>query len=577
MNTADWPKAEAARPRYTPSWPLGRPPGSPSLCAEVDGSGLRRLWRTLMVARLGVALALLSLEGWGWWHGLTPGWIVVLGVAFVAATAASLGLPPAPPHASAWSPRWLLTLWVDLAVFATLEALAPSGLNFTPLFVWPVLLAAVLGPRRLALGTASAATLVLLGRAWQLEAAVGNAAWLQAAVTGAGLLGVALLASHLTARLAGETAAAQRSRAQAQLQSEVNRLIANGLQEGIIVAGDDGCPWYVNPAAARMLGVPPGEADEQRTTRAIHNTAWRSLAQWLHTPQPPGDRGPQQRDLTLPQPDGSAVRVRAQWQTVTAADGACAHVVLLQDLQALQRRIHTEKLAAMGRVSAAVAHEIRNPLAAIAQASALLQEDDPSPTQRRLLTLIEQNVQRLARTVDDVLEAARYTPQDASMLTATILALDTVVDSILDEWLMQHPQGTRLQRHQEAAGAHIVFDSEHLRRVLINLLDNADRHASGAAGAIRVETRVHPPHAMLTIWSDSPPIQPPLRDHLFEPFTSSHSRSSGLGLYLSRELCRRYKADLTYQIVERHNRLGNAFIVVSPLVHPTSPSHHKSE
>ena len=566
MSTDGWPKADDGGTRYAPSWPLAPGRTADPWGGERDLAAARRLWRLLLVARLGVALALLGLESLLWVAGQTPGWIVLLCGGFAAVTALSLTLPPPTASVSAWSPRWLATVWADLAVFALLEGFAFGGLNYTPLFVWPVLLAAVMGPRLLALGTASAGTLALLVRAWQLEPAAGNAAWLQAAVTGAGLLVVALLASHLATRLAGEAAAARRNRAQAQLQAEVNRLIASALTEGIVIVGDDGQPRYVNPAAARMLGVDDADAHpEELAQRGARSPAWRPLAQWLRTAgHGPRAAGTVTRDLSLPQPDGRHQRVRAQLRTASVPDGAHATVVLLQDLHALEQRIHTEKLAAMGRVSAAVAHEIRNPLAAIAQASALLQEDDPAPAQRRLLTLIEQNVRRLTRTVDDVLEAARQPSQDDTA-SAESLPLEATVDALLQEWLQQRPQGARLQRQRAAGDARLTFDLEHLRRVLINLLDNADRHASGRPGAIRVETGATARGCTLTVWSDSAPIETPLRERLFEPFASSHSRSSGLGLYLSRELCRRYHAELRHDVVERDGRPGNAFTVTAPV------------
>lgn len=563
MSTDAWPKGNPAGRGFGPSWPLR---GLDDAAAAPPA----RLWRLLLWVRVLLALALLAMEGVGWYHGQTGAWVLVLCALFVAWTVVGLALGPPAHTAGVWSPLWLLTVWADLAVFAALEVLAPGGLNFTPLFVWPVLLAAVLGPPRLALGAAAAGTLVLLSRAAAVDT-LGGAAWLQAGVTGTGLFAVALLAAHLTTRLAAEAAAARHGEALARLQTEVNRLIARGLQEGIVVTDASGAPRYVNPTAARMLGVgevgEPAADDPDVLAQAVgHTPAWQVLARWL-AGAPPASA----HDLALPLADGRQRRVRVQPQRADVGDGLTADVLLLQDLHALEQRIHTEKLAAMGRVSAAVAHEIRNPLAAIAQASALLQEDDPSAAQRRLLTLIEQNVRRLARTVDDVLEAARNPWSDAVTGSAGVLALDPFVDAVLRDWLAQRPQGARLQTSLAAPSAQVRFDPEHLRRVLVNLLDNADRHASASPGAIQVETHSNAHHAHLTVWSDSPPIGAPLRDHLFEPFASAHSRSSGLGLFLSRELCQRYHASLHHEVVTRAGRAGNAFVVSVPLSTPSEP------
>jgi two-component system sensor histidine kinase PilS (NtrC family) len=117
-------------------------------------------------------------------------------------------------------------------------------------------------------------------------------------------------------------------------------------------------------------------------------------------------------------------------------------VVFLQDLRGMQAQLRTEKLAAMGRMSAAVAHEIRNPLAAISQANALLAEELAEPAQQRLTDMIRQNARRLARIVDDVLDVAR----------APGLADDRGPgaerrDRGCAEWAAQHGAGARLELH----------------------------------------------------------------------------------------------------------------------------------
>jgi len=113
----------------------------------------------------------------------------------------------------------------------------------------------------------------------------------------------------------------------------------------------------------------------------------------------------------------------------------------------------------------------------------------------------------------------------------------------------------------------VRFDTEHLRRVLVNLLDNAYRHTADQADAIQVIAGISDAqHASLSVWSDAPPMDQSVERHLFEPFFSSDSRSSGLGLYICRELCERHDASLTYQ---RNVRLargqtieGNEFVIV---------------
>jgi two-component system sensor histidine kinase PilS (NtrC family) len=177
--------------------------------------------------------------------------------------------------------------------------------------------------------------------------------------------------------------------------------------------------------------------------------------------------------------------------------------------------------------------------------------------------MIGQNVKRLGRTVDDILEVVRP-PLPVNQRTLPTIALDGTVEQLLGEWLQLRPQGERLQYTAAAPSTLVAFEAEHLRRVLVNLLDNADRYASNERAAIRLRTHINTADAIATleVWSDGPELPDQVREHLFEPFTSSHSRSSGLGLYICRELCGRYGATLDYRRALSKDKAGNAFVVV---------------
>jgi two-component system sensor histidine kinase PilS (NtrC family) len=212
-------------------------------------------------------------------------------------------------------------------------------------------------------------------------------------------------------------------------------------------------------------------------------------------------------------------------------------------------------------VSAGIAHEIRNPLAAIAQANALLQEDVTTDGQAQLAGIVADNVERLKRIVDDVMEVAPGAPPSQRLIDAR-----AEVAATTSEWArtVQLPLGENSRLHIElpAEPMVVLFDPEHLRRVLVNLLENARRHASEAVGAIVLALRVvDGERALLSVASDGPPIPSDVERHLFEPFFSTRSRGTGLGLYICKELCERYGAGIDYRLRPESTANRNEFLV----------------
>ena len=146
------------------------------------------------------------------------------------------------------------------------------------------------------------------------------------------------------------------------------------------------------------------------------------------------------------------------------------------------------------------------------------------------------------------------------------LALDETVTQVWNEWRAAEPVRRQAMVALQAPGVQVEFDTEHLRRVLINLLDNALRFMGSQPDSLQLHTHAAGTGLVsLQVWSDGAPLDPSVERHLFEPFFSSHSRSSGLGLYICRELCQRHGASLTYQRLSRATALGptggNAFTV----------------
>lgn len=577
-----------------------------------------RIYRAFLGARAALGLALvLALATAGYFGGLPSLEIAVISVAYAvlavlawlwpvskrvrtsslypqrgAEVDAQAGPDPSAPQLHQLSRRqWMTTIGVDIASFSGLHLLSSSGtFNYVAMLVLPVLMAGVLTPRLTALATAACVTITLLAAAW-LTAASGNAAatalMAQAGLTGMGLFVIAVLAGELAGRLAREELTAKGSLELARQQAQLNRLMIEEMQDGVLVVDKKGRVRAANPAA-RWLLAPQGMC-HAAPFRMRGVPEWDGIVSAVDQALLDGYAPEEGCDVPLTFDGGvrRTVRVRIRF---TRRKGGVSNeelcVLLLEDVRSMQARSRQEKLAAMGRVSAGIAHEIRNPLAAISQANALLAEDATTASQRQLTQMVNQNVERLKRIVDDVMEVAAGGRTQASAIDVV-----AVLAAVCQEWA--HAQGlswffvsdgTTPAPHSATGPESVLyltlprsshyaaFDTEHLRRVLVNLLDNAKRHASGGPGCVQVSLGEHGLSGLqLLVCSDGEAIAQDVEQHLFEPFFSTRSRGTGLGLYICRELCERYGASIDYRRRTTEAGTFNEFFVRMPKQNPEIP------
>ena len=287
-----------------------------------------------------------------------------------------------------FSLSWAIVIGIDLLAFSALHLLRSDGMNMLPLLLLPVLEAAILGSLLLALGTAALVTISLLAIAWLLDLRdLGGSQLLQAAGSGIVFFILAYLANQLASRLEREEQNSRQIQELARTQAQVNQLIIDAMPNGIVVLGREAQVLGSNPAARALLGLPAGKLGA--STQRLPSAALRDLLASSFA-----DGQAHEREVVLASPAGDLlVKARAQItdHDYENATGLVLGVLFLQDLREEQAKARTEKLLSMGRMSAAVAHEIRNPLAAIAQANALLGEELTEPVPKRLSKMIRDN------------------------------------------------------------------------------------------------------------------------------------------------------------------------------------------
>ncbi len=429
----------------------------------------------------------------------------------------------------------LVQVLADIAALALLmHASGGAASSLAILLVIAVVVGALLLPGRTAYLFAAVATLIIL---FETTMAGISAEGADAGhITRAGLLGVVLFTAaglaHIVSLRARESAALaeQRGIDLANLE-QLNRYIVQQLQSGLLVVDAGGSVRLANDTARQLLAI--GENRSPRLDRLAVELAdqllrWRNDRHWQ--PQPVAVAG-------------GGARVVPRFSELSTSSGKGA-LILLDDSTRLAQQAQQLKLASLGRLTASIAHEIRNPLGAISHAAQLLQESEPlNDADRRLSEIICNHTRRVNEIIENVLQLSRRSNSQPQKVPMRQWMHAFREDFALSEKI----QAEQLLLDIDPENLEVHVDPGHLHQVLTNLCENAFRHGRGAECQVRLRVRHNANGACLEISDNGPGIDPETAEQMFEPFYTTAASGTGLGLYIARELCEINQARLSYQ------------------------------
>jgi two-component system sensor histidine kinase PilS (NtrC family) len=380
---------------------------------------------------------------------------------------------------------------------------------------------------------AVAALAVLLEQAfqvWRFDAPASD--YLQSGLTSAALFATAGLGWTL-ARYArtSETIAQQRTIDLANL-SQINELVIRDMQDGMLVVDPEGTIRQHNPRAAQLLGSLP--AGRRPLLAEYSPDIARIMESWR--------RGPETTFLQFRSPRSNS-ELAVHFVAIGSGEPPPT-VIFVEDVGRLRAQAQQMKLVALGRLTASIAHEIRNPLSSINHAAELLAESEHAQAgDERLVTIIRDNVQRLDRIVQEILYLNRRDRAQPEAIEPVAFLEQFAADYCATEKVPA--DGVRIDGR---TARRMSFDRQHLHQVLWNLLRNAWRHGSKRPGSVTVtlEDGDVPGMLRLEVADDGPGVAPESQPHIFEPFFTTDAKGTGLGLYIARELCEGNGARIEY-------------------------------
>ena len=358
--------------------------------------------------------------------------------------------------------------------------------------------------------------------------------------TQAGLLGLTLfvtaVVAHLFAKRIRESEALAKERGvDLANMAELTEHIIQRMQTGIVVIDEIAQIRLINESAWYMLGMP-----SMAGRPPLREIAPELANQWAHWKRDP-ESAPEAIQFSP-----SHASVMPRFARLSQEENP-ATLIFLEDTAAMTQQAQQLQLASLGRLTASIAHEIRNPLGAISHAGQLLAESpniDPHDT--RLTQIIQDQSRRMNTIIESVMQLGRR-----NRTQPQLIALHSFLEKFVNDYLTGQQENREAIRITiDPEDVQVRFDPTHLQQIVTNLSDNALRHSQNFPGNPKVELQgglsldMNRPY--LDVIDHGPGIDPETAEHIFEPFFTTSTSGSGLGLYISRELAECNQANLNY-------------------------------
>lgn len=427
-----------------------------------------------------------------------------------------------------------LSILIDLAVLHGL-LLFSNGITsgLANLIIISVAAGNILNPSRLGFLFAALAALGSLGLAgWEaLSLDGGGDAIVHAGFLGILYFGVAFLLQNITRRLIYSEALATAHAQSIVALEQLNHQIIQRMRTGIIVANPAGEVKMANAAAGELL---LGERQASDSLEHLPQLLKQRLDSWFT--QSSNRTEPFQVDVGTPV-------VQANFAHLDQDSGDLL-LIFLEDTGKITQQAQQMKLASLGRLTAGIAHEIRNPLGAISHAAQLLAESEAlNAPDRRMTDIIQHHTRRVNTIIENVLELSRR-----RQVNASIHDLHQWVDTQVGIYRQDCDSRSEITLETKATAPLARFDGSQMEQVLTNLMDNGLRYSEQQTGRRTLQLSIgladDNERAYLDIRDQGPGISQSQQASIFEPFYTTERGGTGLGLYLARELCEANQAQL---------------------------------
>jgi len=448
----------------------------------------------------------------------------------------------------------LAIMLFDLVMVAFLTALGSELGSGLPLLFLPTVSASavVIRNRLLATAVAALATLAVLSDStYQLQqGAIDSSAMLSAGLLSTLIFLISLLLQLIVGRMDKFEQLADSATTQVATLEELSDQVIAHMTVGVCRISPDNRLTAVNKAAMLLLELTDFEAPVSLET--VDKTLAQYVSNWRSG----------QHTSAMPFKIHSEGKLLMPKLISVGHDFEPEILLFVEDYTPVTEAAQTLKLNALGKLTASIAHEIRNPLTAISHASQLMEDISDNPAEQiELCRIISNNTQRVNEIIENILQLSRR--EDAKRESLDLLAW---LRLFIPEYEQGQAHGSCVTlRAPEPVGT-ILFDPGHLRRILTNLLDNGVRHAGERTGQFTVTLEltkdIATNKAHIDVIDAGSGVPDTMRDRLFEPFFTTSPKGSGLGLYLCRELCQSNNAALSY---DRTVDDGTRFRVAIPL------------